>query len=89
MHIPVGEEYPSPQEMVNRLARSLLYSVEQRLIDLDIEIKTALHYQRPNMSKCLEHLDALLDLQVAPLMFKKQPGIQPLYSQQLFSVLFS
>jgi len=49
--------------------------VEQRLIDLDIEIKTALHYQRPNMSKCLEHLDALLDLQVAPLMFKKQPDI--------------
>ena len=34
MHIPVGEEYPSPQEMVNRLARSLLYSVEQRLINL-------------------------------------------------------
>ena len=34
MHIPVGEEYPSPQEMVNRLARSLLYAVEQRLINL-------------------------------------------------------
>ena len=34
MHIPVGEEDPSPQEMVNGLPRCLLDSVEQRLIDL-------------------------------------------------------
>jgi len=49
--------------------------VEQRLIDLDVAIKTALHYQHPNMTKCLEHLEELTAMPVAPLMFKKQPEI--------------
>lgn len=49
--------------------------VEQRLVDLDIDIKTALHYQRPDMKKCLEYLDELLTMPVAPLMFKRQPDI--------------
>jgi len=49
--------------------------VEQRLVDIDIDIKTALHYKRPDMKKCLEHLDELLTMPVAPLMFKKQPDI--------------
>jgi len=49
--------------------------VEQRLIDLDIALKTALHYQHPDMKKCLEHLEELSAMPVAPLMFKKQPEI--------------
>ena len=34
MHVAMGEEYPSSQEMVDWLARCLLDTVEQRLIDL-------------------------------------------------------
>ena len=49
--------------------------VEQRLIDLDIAIKTSLHYQKPDMKDCLKHLEELTSMPVAPLMFKKQPDI--------------
>ena len=45
------------------------------MIDLDIAIKTALHYQRPEMKQCLDHLEELGSMPVAPLMFKKQPDI--------------
>ena len=49
--------------------------VEQRLIDLDIAIKTAVHYEHPNMPKCLDLLDELYQMPVTPLMLKKQPDI--------------
>ena len=49
--------------------------MEQRLIDLDIAIKTAVHYEHPNMPKCLELLDELYQMPITPLMLKKQPDI--------------
>ena len=48
---------------------------EQKLADLDLMIKQSLHFQRPEMPKCLEHLNSLHTLPVTPLMLKKQPSI--------------
>ncbi len=49
--------------------------MEQELLDLDLAVKQALHFQRPNMQRCLEHLNDLQKLSVTPLMLKKQPTI--------------
>jgi len=73
---------PQEQEVLNkektlaaRKEKVRWLKVEQRLADIDLDIKTALHYQRPNMIKCIGFLDELLGMPVAPLMFKKQPDI--------------
>ena len=42
------------------------------MIDLDIAIKTAVHYEHPDMCKCLDLLDELYQMPVTPLMLKKQ-----------------
>ena len=49
--------------------------VEQKLVDLDIAVKTALHLERPAPDRCISALEELSDLEVAPLMLKKQPDI--------------
>jgi len=49
--------------------------IEQKLVDLDIAVKTALHVERPAPDRCLGALDELNELAVAPLMLKKQPDI--------------
>ena len=33
--------------------------VEQKLVDLDIEIKKAVNFQKPNMELCIHHLKEL------------------------------
>ena len=49
--------------------------VEQRLVDLDIAVKTSLHLERPTPEECITALDELNELALAPLMLKKQPDI--------------
>jgi len=49
--------------------------VEQKLVDLDIAVKTALHLERPAPDRCISALEELSELEVAPLMLKKQPDI--------------
>ena len=49
--------------------------VEQRISDLDREIKASVHYQKPDMETCLKQLEELQTLAVTPFMFKKQPAI--------------
>ena len=49
--------------------------MEQRLLDIDLDIKKALHFERPDMAKCLKALEELDSLALAPLMLKKQPDI--------------
>jgi len=49
--------------------------IEQKLVDLDIAVKTALHVERPAPDRCISALDELNKLAVAPLMLKKQPDI--------------
>ena len=49
--------------------------VEQRLVDLDIAVKTSLHLEQPVADQCITALDELNELALAPLMLKKQPDI--------------
>lgn len=63
------------KQMQSRKEKVRWLKVEQRLIDLDIAIKTAVHYEHPNMPKCLDLLDELYQMPVTPLMLKKQPDI--------------
>jgi len=49
--------------------------IEQKLVDLDIAVKTALHLERPAPDRCITALDELNELALAPLMLKKQPDI--------------
>ena len=49
--------------------------VEQRMVDLDIKVKTSLHMERPVADQCITALDELNELSLAPLMLKKQPDI--------------
>jgi len=49
--------------------------VEQKLVDLDIAVKTALHLERPAPDRCISALEELDTLAVMPLMLKKQPDI--------------
>jgi len=63
------------KQLQSRKEKVRWLKVEQRLIDLDIAIKTAVHYEHPNMPKCLDLLDELYQMPVTPLMLKKQPDI--------------
>jgi len=49
--------------------------IEQRIVDLDIVIKTALHMERPEPQNCINALDELNEMAIVPLMLKKQPDI--------------
>lgn len=49
--------------------------MEQRLVDLDIAVKTSLHLEKPVAEQCITALDELNELALAPLMLKKQPDI--------------
>ena len=49
--------------------------IEQKLVDLDIAVKTALHLERPAPDRCITALDELNELALAPLILKKQPDI--------------
>lgn len=49
--------------------------VEQKLIDLDLTVKRALHFEHPDMGKCMDALDQLSSLDITALMLKKQPDI--------------
>ncbi|XP_023344650.1 hepatoma-derived growth factor-related protein 2 [Eurytemora carolleeae] len=49
--------------------------IEQRLVELDIAVKTSLNLKRPSPDRCIQALEELLELGIAPLMLKKQPDI--------------
>jgi len=49
--------------------------IEQKLVDIDIAVKTALHLERPAPDRCITALEELGELAVVPLMLKKQPDI--------------
>merc|ERR1711874_71851 len=49
--------------------------IEQRIVDLDMAVKTALHLERPEPEKCIAALDELETITVTPLVLKKQPDI--------------
>lgn len=49
--------------------------IEQRLVELDIAVKTSLNLERPSPDRCVAALEELRELNVMPLMLKKQPDI--------------
>lgn len=63
------------KQMQSRKEKVRFLKIEQRVIDLDHAIKVAVHYEHPDMPKCLELLDELYQLPVTTLMLKKQPDI--------------
>jgi len=49
--------------------------IEQRLVELDIAVKSSLHLERPSPDRCITALEALNEMSLAPFMLKKQPDI--------------
>jgi len=49
--------------------------IEQRLVELDIAVKSSLHLERPSPDRCISALEELNVLSLAPFMLKKQPDI--------------
>eukprot|EP00090_Calanus_glacialis_P028465 TRINITY_DN45713_c0_g1_i1.p1 TRINITY_DN45713_c0_g1~~TRINITY_DN45713_c0_g1_i1.p1 ORF type:complete len:482 (-),score=200.38 TRINITY_DN45713_c0_g1_i1:278-1723(-) len=63
------------KQLEKRKSKLRWLKIEQKLVDLDIAVKTALHLERPAPDRCITALDELNELAVAPLMLKKQPDI--------------
>ena len=49
--------------------------IEQRLVDLDIELKKCLSVENPDIGMALDFLEELATTSVSQLMFKKQPQV--------------
>jgi len=63
------------KQLEKRKSKLRWLKIEQKLVDLDIAVKTALHLERPAPDRCITALDELNELAVVPLMLKKQPDI--------------
>ena len=54
--------------------------MEQKLVDLDIEIKKAVNFQKPNMELCIHHLKELqvnnVGIKILDYLGPNQYGIQ-------------
>ena len=49
--------------------------VEQKITDLDIALKMALHHEKPDLKRCLTISEEVQKLAIVPLMLKKHPEI--------------
>jgi len=64
------------QMKVEELKQKLKWlKIEQKLVDINIAVKTALKLDNPDTDGCIAALDDLDGLPVEPLMLKKQPNI--------------
>merc|ERR1719166_366336 len=63
------------RQLEKRKSKLRWLKIEQKLVDLDIAVKTSLHLERPAPDECISALDELNELALAPLMLKKQPDI--------------
>jgi len=63
------------KQLENRKDKLRWLRIEQRIVDLDMAVKTALHLERPEPEKCIAALDELETIAVTPLVLKKQPDI--------------
>lgn len=61
--------------LVKRRNKIAWLKVEANLVDLDRGIKTALNCSNPQIPKCCQLLTEVFDLEIEPLMLKKQPDI--------------
>lgn len=76
--------YRTPQEEEILQKEKLLQSrkektrhekIEHRLVELDMAIKHSVHFEHPNMPKCLKLMDEMHQMSITPLMLKKQPHV--------------
>jgi len=73
---PKEKEMLKKDEALQKRKEKLRWlKIEQRVVDLDISIKTALHMERPSPQSCISALEDLSELAIKPLMIKKQPDI--------------
>jgi hypothetical protein len=49
--------------------------IEQRMVDLDIELKKCLSVENPDLGMALDFLEEFASTSVSQLMFKKQPQV--------------
>jgi len=49
--------------------------MEQRVVELDIAVKSSLHIDKPSAERCITALEQLNELPIVPFMLKKQPDI--------------
>jgi len=57
----------------DRLIRWL--KMEQKLVEIDIAVKSSLHIDKPSPDRCITALNQLNELPIVPFMLKKQPDI--------------
>merc|ERR1719323_1487727 len=73
---PEDQEKMMKEKSLEKKKKKLRWlKIEQRLVDLDIAVKTSLHLERPMPEDCISALDELNELALAPLMLKKQPDV--------------
>ena len=63
------------KQLEKRKSKLRWLKIEQKLVELDIEVQTALSMERPDPDRCITALDELNALAIVPLMLKKHPRI--------------
>eukprot|EP00088_Acartia_fossae_P037498 TRINITY_DN386_c0_g1_i5.p1 TRINITY_DN386_c0_g1~~TRINITY_DN386_c0_g1_i5.p1 ORF type:complete len:445 (+),score=124.00 TRINITY_DN386_c0_g1_i5:59-1393(+) len=77
---PSGKENTNTEEdkarkLEKRKNKLRWLKMEQRLVELDIAVKSSLHLERPSPERCISALEELNELAIVPFMLKKQPDI--------------
>jgi len=73
---PEEREQIDAERKTNKKKEKLRWlKIEQRIVELDIAVKTSLSQKRPSPDRCIQALDEIQALGILPLMLKKQPAI--------------
>jgi len=69
------EQIDSDRKLKKKKEKLRWLKIEQRIVELDIAVKTSLSQKRPSPDRCIQALDEIQALCILPLMLKKQPAI--------------
>merc|ERR1711936_1234592 len=61
--------------LCNKREKVRFLMVEQKITDLDIALKMALHHEKPDLKRCITISEEVQKLAIVPLMLKKHPEI--------------
>ena len=70
------------KQLEKRKSKLRWLKIEQKLVELDIEVQSALPMERPDPDRCITALDELNELAIVPLMLKKHLRIIILYGTE-------
>lgn len=73
--VPKTPEEDKARKLEKRKNKLRWLKMEQRLVELDIAVKSSLHLERPSPERCIAALEELNELAIVPFMLKKQPDI--------------